>query len=390
MAAVAQDCAVEPAGPPPPARPLRRPNSTYGRVVCMPESTAESILCVLHWGVLAVGLLVVLIYVLPRFLGPTLLEWAFKIRMRLTKTQVGVVCTLAIWVLTMIFIPCQPFAWIATFVFNEFAIPFLIIEIGTTLGFVCAFLLGRTLMGKPAHQLFDKYPATKAILEAIDRLGAFKVVFLMRWGPLPYSFVSYVSSVPKGLPFLPYCAASFLALAPRNALIIYLGTNFVGLVELFTGKQANVGSTVFNLIALFVAILLVVGGTFYCRRIMNELVRREGEVHADLEAAHRREEEAEVAAAKHCGEEGAVQVKAGGPAAVKHSGEAGGALARPDDSAARDSGAQGDVQVKHADSAASLAAPVDKETAAAAAEGQGDVTPAPMGNVGGAKDQQSA
>jgi uncharacterized membrane protein YdjX (TVP38/TMEM64 family) len=337
MAAVAEEFAVEPAGPQaPPARPARKAHSDYARVVCMPQTATEVILSILFWSILVAGLLVLLLWVLPKYLGPYILDWALKIRLRLTKTQVGIVCTLAIWVLTMLFIPCQPFAWIATFVFDSFAIPFLCIEIGTTLGFVCAFLLGRTLLHRPALRMIEKYHATKAILEAIDRLGAFKVVFLLRWGPVPYSVVSYVSSVPKEMPFLSYFAASFLALAPRNALTIYLGTNFVGLVELFSGKQTNVGSIVFNLIALFVAALLVVGGSIYCRRIMKRYVQHEDEMHADPEAAHSREQ----AAGKE-GEEGAVQTD---------------------------------------DSAASLAA----------AKAEGGVMPALPGDVGGGKDQQAS
>jgi uncharacterized membrane protein YdjX (TVP38/TMEM64 family) len=274
--------AVQPAGASLPARPHRR--NAFTRVVCMPLNWAEKLLCATFWGIVISIVMLLLIWVLPKYLGPYFFEWALKIRRSMTPVQVGVVCTLAIWFLTMCFVPSQPFAWIAAYVFESFGIPFLIIEIGTTLGFVSAFLLGRTLFRAPAQRLLNKFHGTKAILEAINRLGAFWVVFILRFGPVPYSFVSYVSSVPSNVPFLSYCAASLLALAPRNAATVFFGANFATLTDLFAGRQVNPVSSIFNIVALVVTMLVLVGGTIYCRRIMSEFVEHEDAAPADLEA----------------------------------------------------------------------------------------------------------
>jgi uncharacterized membrane protein YdjX (TVP38/TMEM64 family) len=159
---------------------------------------------------------------------------------------------------------------LAAVVFN-FGVGFVIAEIGTTLGFVCAFFLGRTVLSKTAMRLAHKYDGTKAVLMAVDRLGPFKVVLLLRFGPLPYSFVSYVSSVPDNIPFWPYFFASFLALAPRNAAVVWLGSSFVSITEVFAGKSSNPWSLVFNLGGVVVALVVIIGGVIYCRGIMRQL-----------------------------------------------------------------------------------------------------------------------
>lgn len=262
-------------------------DSCYTQVVCAPKSSVDKFLCVLHW-VIVVGLLLfILLWIVPKYLGAAVLEWANKIRMTLTGVQIGVVCTAAIWILTMCFIPSQPFALLAAVVFN-FGVAFLITEIGTTLGFVCAFFLGRTVLSKTAMRLAHKYDGTRAVLMAVDRLGPFKVVFLLRFGPLPYSFVSYVSSVPDNIPFWSYFFASFLALAPRNAAVVWLGSSFANISDLFAGKTSNGWSLVFNIGGVVVALVIVIGGIIYCRGIMHQLEKefKESQRHnRDVECA---------------------------------------------------------------------------------------------------------
>lgn len=257
-------------------------DSKYASIFCAPKTVVLKVVCVLHWILIAAALLFVLLWLIPTFLGPAVAELARNISQKMTKTQVGVMCVVGIWLLTMLFVPSQPVSWLAIFVFgNSFPIGLLITELGTTLGFVCAFVLGRTVISKRAMRLLNKYEGTKAILLAVDRLGAFKVVAMLRFGPLPYSFVSYVSAVPGNVPFTSYFAASFLALLPRNCATVLLGTSFGGLADLFAGKMGNVWSLVLNLVALFVSLLVIFGGTIYCRRIMAQIVEEQAARQAD-------------------------------------------------------------------------------------------------------------
>jgi hypothetical protein len=67
------------------------------------------------------------------------------------------------------------------------------------------------------------------VLLAVDRAGAFKVVLLMRMGPVPFSVCNYTCSIPPTIRLLSYLPATFVGLTPYNILEVYLGENVNGI-----------------------------------------------------------------------------------------------------------------------------------------------------------------
>ncbi|CAL9203199.1 uncharacterized protein LOC135631215 [Musa acuminata AAA Group] len=114
-------------------------------------------------------------------------------------------------------------------------------SIGSTLGSVAAFLLGRTL-GRPyVVSKLNDYPEFQAVAAAIQRSG-FKIVLLLRLAPLlPFSMLNYFLAVmPIGIG--EYTMASWLGMMPITLALVYVGTTFKDLADV-THRWNEVSST---------------------------------------------------------------------------------------------------------------------------------------------------
>jgi uncharacterized membrane protein YdjX (TVP38/TMEM64 family) len=83
--------------------------------------------------------------------------------------------------------------------------------------------------GEGPPPLRRRYEKVRAVLLAVDQAGAFKVVLLMRMGPIPFSVCNYACSIPHTVQLHAYLLASFVGLLPYNLLEVYLGHNIQGI-----------------------------------------------------------------------------------------------------------------------------------------------------------------
>ncbi|URD86328.1 SNARE associated Golgi protein [Musa troglodytarum] len=160
------------------------------------------------------------------------------------KQNVGpwgpVVLAVAYIPLTILAVPASILSLGGGYLFG-LLIGFLADSIGSTLGSVAAFLLGRTLVRPYVVSKLNDYPEFQAVVVAIQRSG-FKIVLLLRLAPLlPFSMLNYFLAVmPIGIG--EYTMASWLGMMPITLALVYVGTTLKDLADV-THRWNEVSST---------------------------------------------------------------------------------------------------------------------------------------------------
>ncbi len=193
-----------------------------------PTTTKQKVGCFSIWAAVAGGLITLFVFLFPKLVDNVIEPATQLLQARLTHVEIALVAIAAMAVLPTFFITHTPFIWLSALVLGFWG-ALIVVEIGTMLGVALTFLLGKTLLHKPALRVVQRYEKVRAVLLAIDKAGAFKVVLLMRLGPVPYSVVNYTCSIPRSVAFPAYFLASFVGLLPYNILEIYLGHNIHGI-----------------------------------------------------------------------------------------------------------------------------------------------------------------
>lgn len=110
-----------------------------------------------------------------------------------------------------------------------------LVSIGSTLGAIAAFLLGRTLVREWTRRRIEQWPKFHALDRAIRRHG-FWVVFLTRLSPLiPYGLLNYAYGI-TAVRVRDYLPASWIGMLPATLLYVYAGSAAVNLGEAITGR----------------------------------------------------------------------------------------------------------------------------------------------------------
>jgi uncharacterized membrane protein YdjX (TVP38/TMEM64 family) len=193
-----------------------------------PTTTKQKVWCFSLWAAVAGGLIALFVFLFPKLVDNVIEPATELLQAKLTPVEIALVAIAAMAVLPVFFVTHTPFIWLSALVLG-FWRALLVVEIGTMLGVSLTFLLGKTLLHRPALRVVQRYEKVRAVLLAIDKAGAFKVVLLMRLGPVPYSVMNYICSIPHSVAFPAYFLASFVGLLPYNILEIYLGHNIHGI-----------------------------------------------------------------------------------------------------------------------------------------------------------------
>jgi hypothetical protein len=72
----------------------------------------------------------------------------------------------------------------------------------------------------------------ESMLAAVREGGAFKVVLLLRLGPVPSTWLNYGCGLPDDVTLLPYLGGTVLGNAPANLIACYLGRAVTGIASL--------------------------------------------------------------------------------------------------------------------------------------------------------------
>ncbi|WIA08706.1 hypothetical protein OEZ85_008130 [Tetradesmus obliquus] len=139
--------------------------------------------------------------------------------------------------------------------------------LGTILGQVGAFMLGRYLLRDLVYSYMVRRVPGFATIDSNISSDGWKLVLLLRLSPvLPYNVMNYVLGV-TAIRLLPYAVASGVAAAPYVALFAYLGSASSDLFQLLhDGAQAQLSPELLILLAC-IMIMSVVGLFFVCRHI---------------------------------------------------------------------------------------------------------------------------
>ncbi|HET6341433.1 MAG TPA: TVP38/TMEM64 family protein [Gemmatimonadota bacterium] len=112
---------------------------------------------------------------------------------------------------------------------------FVTVSIGSTLGALAAFLVGRTLARDRVRAWIADRPRFLAVDRAVET-GGLVIVILTRLSPLfPYNFLNYAFGL-TGVRLRDYALGSWVGMLPGTLLYVYLGSAAQALASLGTGE----------------------------------------------------------------------------------------------------------------------------------------------------------
>ena len=146
------------------------------------------------------------------------------------------------------------------------------VSVGSTLGAVAAFLVGRTL----ARDWIEQKVAGNARFRAIDRAvgqQGFKIVLLTRLSPIfPFNLLNYAFGITK-VSLRDYVLASWIGMLPGTVMYVYLGSAVKSLSDLVAGKvDGGVGQKVLFALGLLATIAVTVLVTRIARKALQESI----------------------------------------------------------------------------------------------------------------------
>ncbi|KAL0026478.1 hypothetical protein WJX77_001389 [Trebouxia sp. C0004] len=234
-----------------------------------PKTRRGQILCWIFW-LLAVAAGCVLFWqVLPRFVDHVVKPTIKYIERHFTKVQVAGIALAAMSVFPVVFISSTPIMLLVSAVLG-FWWGFLVTTIGTSIGMLLSFLVGKQIFRDRLHGWVAGNPKAEAMLLAISEAGTFKVIVLMRQ-VVPYTWLNYAASASPEITLSWYMLASVIGQVPHNAVDVYLGGNVTGLGDLLAGKPANTATIVTYTLGFTAAALVAGLAYFYAKRALRKI-----------------------------------------------------------------------------------------------------------------------
>lgn len=240
---------------------LLKPKTRKGQVLCWSFwLIAVAVGCVLFW------------QVLPRFVDHVIKPTIMYIERHFTKVQVAGIALAAMSIFPVLFVSSTPVMLLVSAVLG-FWWGFVVATIGTSIGMLLSFLVGKQLFRDRLHRWVEGNHKAEAMLLAISEAGSFKVIVLMRQ-VVPYTWLNYAASAPPEITLPWYMLASVIGQIPHNAVDVYLGGNVTGLGDLLAGKPANTATIVTYTLGFMAAALTAGLAYFYAKRALHKIEQR--------------------------------------------------------------------------------------------------------------------
>lgn len=153
----------------------------------------------------------------------------------------------------------------------------LYVFVGSTLGAIAAFLIGRYLVRSWMTRQLASYPNFQAIDQAVGQAGL-KIVFLTRLSPLfPFNFLNYAYGVTS-VTLRDYALAS-VGMIPGTVLYVYLGSlaGNLATLSLSDRPQPSAIEWVINIIGLIATIVATLYITKIARQSLQTVVNASGD-----------------------------------------------------------------------------------------------------------------
>ncbi len=145
----------------------------------------------------------------------------------------------------------------------------LAVSIGSVLGALLAFLVGRNMARDFVEQKARQFPKFAAVDQAVQQAG-FKIVLLTRLSPaFPFNVLNYLFSITK-VRTRDYFFASWIGMLPGTLMFVYFGTAIKNLADLAAGRFDGGTS---QKILLGIGLLATVVVTVYITRLARAAIR---------------------------------------------------------------------------------------------------------------------
>ncbi|NOY41724.1 MAG: TVP38/TMEM64 family protein [Planctomycetes bacterium] len=154
------------------------------------------------------------------------------------------------------------------------------VSIGSVLGALAAFWVGRTMARDFVAQKTAQYPKFAAVDQAVEQAG-FKIVLLTRLSPaFPFNVLNYLFSITK-VRTRDYFLASWIGMFPGTILYVYLGTAIKNIADLVSGNyEGGMSQKLLLGVGLLATVVVTVYITRVARAAIREYVPRESQATA--------------------------------------------------------------------------------------------------------------
>ncbi|MCI0332881.1 MAG: TVP38/TMEM64 family protein [Planctomycetes bacterium] len=146
----------------------------------------------------------------------------------------------------------------------------LAVVIGSNLGAIAAFVLGRTLLRGWTQAMLSRTPNLAVLDRAVAQQG-FRIVLLTRLSPLfPFNLLNYAFGMTN-VSLRDYVAASAVGMFPGTVLYVYIGAAAGSLAKLRSDADDSAASRLSFAIGLVVTLML----TAYLHRLAQAALARQ-------------------------------------------------------------------------------------------------------------------
>lgn len=172
-----------------PAAPQK--TTAMGRVrkaLGSPVTVGEKIACAIFWTLFAGGFLTLFVWGFPKLVDKGIKPAITAVKNNLTQVQIAAVVFFG-----YVIVPCSfilgpnSFIWMAGLCF-PFWQSVLLIEAASLVGVLLPFFLGKTVLRRSAARLLARSKPMQVAVRAVDESGPWKVLAIIRLGPIPYAW----------------------------------------------------------------------------------------------------------------------------------------------------------------------------------------------------------
>ena len=182
---------------------------------------------------------------------------------------------------TICFVPGSILTIGAGFAFQSVWIGTVAVSAGSTIGCICAFLFGNTLVRGWIENKVTKYELFDALDTAIAKKG-WLIVLLLRLSPvIPFNLLNYGLGLTK-VGVIEYSLCSWVGMLPATVVYVYIGTTLSDLAQIISGDiDPDPLTTSLFVIGLICTILALIVVTYFAKvqitKVLNQAKEQKAE-----------------------------------------------------------------------------------------------------------------
>lgn len=175
---------------------------------------------------------------------------------------------------TICFVPGSILTIGAGFAFQSVWIGTIAVSVGSTIGCICAFLFGNTLVRGWVEKRAHKYEIFGALDTAVATKG-WLIVLLLRLSPvIPFNLLNYALGLTK-VGVIEYSLCSWIGMLPATVVYVYIGTTLSDLAQIISGDidpdPLTISLFIIGLLSTVVALVIV---TYFAKVQIQKVLRQ--------------------------------------------------------------------------------------------------------------------